>query len=162
MRSTQEKPKVYIETSVISYYCSKYSPLIHVASKQQLTQEWWSSVLDKVSPYISDYVFKEIKRGDKTQVDLRINAVKSFQNLEEMKVIEDIATKYLVETQIPEKARMDAFHLACACYYEMDYLLTWNCKHIASGIVIKKISTINKPLNLKTPIILTPEELMEV
>ena len=63
---------------------------------------------------------------------------------------------------IPERARIDAFHLAIAAAYEMDYLLSWNCRHIASALVQRTIQKINDELEIPTPVMCTPEPLMEV
>lgn len=76
--------------------------------------------------------------------------------------ITELAFKYFEATKIPEKARTDAYHLAFPAWYKVDYLLTWNCKHLANGVTRKVIETLNKQLNFHTPIICTPEELMEV
>ena len=76
--------------------------------------------------------------------------------------IADLANRYFKAIHIPEKARADAYHLAMATWHGMDYLVSWNCTHIASGRVRNIIEHVNAMSNLATPIICTPEELMEV
>jgi hypothetical protein len=76
--------------------------------------------------------------------------------------IEKMADIYFDKLKIPDKAQLDAAHLAVACYYKMDYLISWNCKHIVSARIRKELETINNGLQIFTPIICTPEELMEV
>ena len=78
------------------------------------------------------------------------------------KQIEELASAYFVVINMPDKARIDASHLAVAAWHKMDYLLSWNCKHIASGRVQKLIGEVNARLNVHTPVVCTPEELMEV
>lgn len=73
----------------------------------------------------------------------------------------DLGSKYFSALPIPEKARTDAYHLATAVYHGMDYLVTWNCTHIAAGRVIAVVDQINADLGYATPVICTPEELME-
>ena len=76
--------------------------------------------------------------------------------------VEELAQRYFAKMSIPEKARIDTFHMAMAVAYEMDYLLSWNCRHIASAQVQRTIQKINDGLEIKTPILCTPEMLMEV
>lgn len=82
--------------------------------------------------------------------------------LEVNREIQTIAERYFDALDIPEKARLDASHLAVAVWHEVDYLLSWNCKHIVSGRVKKMLEKINSDLNIHTPVLCTPEELMEV
>jgi hypothetical protein len=76
--------------------------------------------------------------------------------------LEELAQKYFAAMQMPEKSRIDAFHLAIAAWYRLDYVLSWNCKHIASGRVQKMMRALNAQLGRHTPVMCTPEELMEV
>jgi hypothetical protein len=76
--------------------------------------------------------------------------------------IEELARRYFAAINIPEKARIDAFHLAMAAWHKMDYLLSWNCKHIASGRVQKILQELNAHLRVHTLVLCMPEELMEV
>ncbi len=92
----------------------------------------------------------------------RLDEITDFAVLEVNEQIEDLAQKYFAALQIPEKLKIDAFHLAVAAWHKMDYVLSWNCKHIASGRVQKMLQEINTQLGVHTPIVCTPEELMEV
>ncbi len=76
--------------------------------------------------------------------------------------VEKIAQIYMEKLGIPKKALRDAAHLAVASVHNIDYLVTWNCVHLANGEIIKKLLKINEKLSIKTPVICTPEELMEV
>lgn len=76
--------------------------------------------------------------------------------------IRELAATYFAAINIPEKAKVDAFHLAVAVWHGMDYLLSWNCTHIASGRVRRILAEVNERLGIRTPVICTPEELMEV
>ena len=75
--------------------------------------------------------------------------------------IEILAKQYLNKLGLPRGARLDLVHLASAVVYEIDYLLTWNCAHLANGLVIKRLQKVNITLGRPTPIIATPEELLE-
>src|SRR5882724_5776142 len=86
---------------------------------------------------------------------------KQLQTSRFCKEIEALAQQYFAALDIPEKAKIDAFHLAVAAWHRMDYVLSWNCKHIASGRVQKMLQNTNARLGVYTPIVCTPEELME-
>ena len=156
------KPKVYIESTIPSYYIAKPSRDLIVAAHQQLTKTWWDIILPKIDPFISPFVLEEIARGDKNAAKLRLKAVGSFPVLDVTPEAEDLAEFYFKKTGIPEKARTDSYHLALATCHQMDFIVTWNCTHIASGPVKKIIEKINLQKELWNPMICTPEELMEV
>ena len=94
-------------------------------------------------------------------VTRRIKAVESFQSLALNKEVDALAKVYLKVVQPPEHAITDAYHLAIAAFYGIDYLISWNCTHIANGHIIKQLQKINVSSNIQTPVICTPEELME-
>ena len=76
--------------------------------------------------------------------------------------VKNLAENYAAAINLPERVTLDAFHLAIAAWYRVDYVLSWNCKHIASGRVQKLLQSVNSALAVHTPILCTPEELMEV
>jgi hypothetical protein len=156
------KPSVYIETTIVSYLTAKPSRDLVIAAHQQITTEWWIDVRPQVNCYVSAFVIDEASRGDKVYAQKRLDEVADFTVLEVNEEIEGLAQQYFAALQIPEKAKIDAFHLAVAAWHKMDYLLSWNCKHIASGRVQKMMQKINARLSVHTPVVCTPEELMEV
>ncbi|MBI1748177.1 MAG: type II toxin-antitoxin system VapC family toxin [Acidobacteria bacterium] len=156
------EPSVYIETSVISYLPAKPSRDLIVASHQQITVDWWDQVRPNLKCFVSDFVIQEAERGNATYAQKRLEAIKDFPVLELSGEIKDLAQKYFAAILIPERAKVDAFHLAVAAWHRMDYLLSWNCTHIASGRVRRIVRDINDGLGVHTPTICTPEELMEV
>lgn len=155
-------PTVYIESTVISYVTAKPSRDLIVAAHQQITTEWWASVRPKVDCFISPFVIQEISAGDEEAAKKRLETVGDLPVLEVNKEIQQLAQRYFDALEIAEKAKLDASHLAVAVWHEVDYLLSWNCKHIVSGRVKKMLEKINTDLNMKTPVFCTPEELMEV
>ena len=156
------KPSVYIETTIISYLTAKPSRDLIIAAHQQITNEWWADVRPLVDCYISPFLIDEASRGDAVYAQKRLDEITDFAMLEVNEQIENLAQKYFAALQIPEKAKIDAFHLAVAAWHKMDYVLSWNCKHIASGRVQKTLREVNIRLGVHTPIVCTPEELMEV
>lgn len=156
------KPTVYIEPTVIGYYTASRTRDLIVAAHQEITWEWWQSVLPRLDPYVSQIVFDEISRGDAEAAERRLAVVREFKVLEMTADIASLANRYFNALNIPEKARNDSFHLALAAHHGMDYLVSWNCTHISSGRVRNVVSAINERMKYATPIICTPEELMEL
>lgn len=156
------KPTVYIETTVVSYLTSRPTRDLLVAAHRQVTREWWDSALPKVDAYVSAVVLDEISRGNPTAAERRMSAVSAFPLLEVVPEVDKLAGLYFATIEIPDAARADSYHLALACHHGMDFLVTWNCKHLASGRVKLLLERANATLGLRTPFICTPEELMEV
>jgi len=156
------KSIVYIETSIVSYLTAKQSRDVIAVAHQQLTLEWWEKVCPQVECVISAFVTQEASRGDPKAAQKRLEVLSQLRVLELNDEISTLASKYFTALQIPESSKIDASHLAVAVWHKTDYMLTWNCRHIANGRVRKMIEDINLELGLKTPVICTPEELMEV
>jgi hypothetical protein len=153
---------VYIETTIISYLTAKPSRDLVVAAHQQITSEWWANVRPEVECFVSPFVIDEASRGDDEYARKRLEAIADFSVLQVNQEVEALAREYFAALNIPEKAKIDAFHLAVSAWHGMDYVLSWNCKHIASGRVQKMLQDTNARLGVYTPIVCTPEELMEV
>jgi hypothetical protein len=133
-----------------------------VAGHQQITLDWWDSIRPQVDCFISPFVIDEASKGDQQAAQRRITVIAGFAILEVNEEIRELAERYFAAINISDKAKIDAFHLAVAVWHKMDYLMSWNCKHIASARVRKILTKINEGLGIPTPVICTPEELMEV
>jgi predicted nucleic acid-binding protein len=155
-------PSVYIETTVIGYRTALPSRDLIVAAHHELTREWWERALPKLEPFVSPFVIDEVSRGDPGAAKERLEAIASFSVLGVPVEVEELAQQYFTAIDIPERARIDSLHLAIAAWHGMDYLVSWNCTHIASARVRRIMGAINDGLDIRTPIICTPEELMEV
>ena len=153
-------PTVYLETTVISYLASRPSRDVVIAGHQKATREWWDVSSNRFDLYVSEAVLLEIERGDSKAVARR----KSFvENLSVLRLNSDVTQlgKELGESLgLRGKAKADIAHLAFAVAYEMDFLATWNLKHIASGSTIRRLQEINEENGRLTPVILTPESLI--
>jgi predicted nucleic acid-binding protein len=156
------KPTVYIETTVISYLTAKPSRDLLIAAHQQVTHEWWEKALSHLEVFVSSIVLEEILKGDEQAAKLRFERVSSFPLLEVLPEVRDLAESYFSAIEIPEKARGDSYHLALATWHGMDFMVSWNCTHIVSGRVKRIVEEINATYGIRTPIVCTPEELMEV
>jgi len=156
------KPSVYIETSVVSYLTGRISNNLIVAARQQITQEWWENSLRYFNPFVSPLSLEEASRGDPNAARLRLEKIANLPVLKLNPEIEKLSDFYFSALTIPEKARADTVHLAIASWYEIDFLVTWNCSHLANGFIIRQLKNLNADRGLISPEICTPEELMEV
>ena len=153
------KPKVYLETTIISYLAAKPSRDIVIAAHQELTNEWWENRRRRFELFVSQLVIQEARAGDKDAAQRRLGILDSISLLELNEKVISLA-RILMDEVIPPKAVEDALHIAVAVIHGMDYLLTWNCKHIANAEKEHAIAAVCRSNNFEPPIICTPEELM--
>jgi hypothetical protein len=154
------KPKVYIETSIISYLTARLNRDLVIAGHQQITQDWWEFRRKNFGLYISQLVVNEAGRGDREAAEKRLSVLRDIPLLQFNDTVTGFAQKIVSGKIIPEKAAEDAVHIAVATVHKMDYLVTWNCSHIANAELRRKISEFSTECGYEIPIICTPEELM--
>lgn len=154
------KQTIYLETTVPSYYVSRSSRDVVVLAHQEITRVWWESRLPLFDVYVSPVVLQEAAQGDSDQAHKRLEVLSAFAVLDATNEVEQLATTYMEQIGLPSKAIRDAAHLAFACHAGVDYLVTWNCAHIANAEFRRRLWGINARIEVQTPIICTPEELM--
>lgn len=153
------KRRVYLETSVISYLTARPSKTIIGAAHQQITAAWW----EKRFAYdllVSEAVLRECAAGDPQAAQKRLEIAKSFPLLLITEEVFQITDALIERGIIPAKAAEDGLHIAIATVHKVDYLLTWNCKHIANPEIQRNISSYLNEIDLFLPFICTPEELL--
>ena len=153
------KAKVYIETTIPSYLCTRRSRDLIMAANQQMTEEWWDD-RNQFDLYISALVIQEAGAGDPLAAQKRIEQLKDIPELGITDDVESFAGILIQKVPLPEKAKIDALHIAAATLNGMDYLLTWNCAHIANAVLRPKVEAICRELGYEPPTICTPQELM--
>lgn len=151
---------VYIETSVVGYLTARPSNNLILMANLGVTQEWWDRRREQFTLYISQVVLDEIARGDAEMANRRIEILRNFPLLEVNEDVQSLAAQFLTKSNLPAKAYDDALHIAVATFYGIDYLLTWNCKHIANAQIQKKLAQISIEAGYELPTICTPNELM--
>ena len=156
------KPTVYIETSIISYFSSRPSNDVLVLAKQRLTQRWWEKVLPKCDPFVSQIVLNEIGRGDSQASRKRLALSSEFRILGVDYEVIRLAEQVSQFLNLPEKALADAFHISIPTVHQIDYLVTWNCTHIANAFQSRNLEAFIVARGYRVPCICTPEEMMEV
>jgi hypothetical protein len=153
------KPKVYIETTIVSYLTARPSRDLVIAAHQQLTQEWWDQRRESFDLYVSQLVIQESGAGDAFMVRKRLEVLETILMLDLRPEAVALARALVEKGPIPEKAAVDALHIAVATVHGMDYLLTWNCKHIANAEMQTAVAAICRAAGSEPPVICTPEEL---
>jgi predicted nucleic acid-binding protein len=154
------KPKLYLETSTISYLIARPSRDLVVAANQQVTHDWWETPRSQFQLYTSQVVIDEVSEGEPDAITQRLNKLKDIPLLELKTEALELAKIFIQQQALPVKASQDALHIAVATIYGLDYLLTWNCKHIANATLVKKIAWLAMEQGYELPTICTPYELM--
>ncbi len=149
---------LYIETSIISYLVARPSNNLISAARQKITFDWWDKEKEKYKIYISELVIAECSRGDRDAVKMRLKSIKNIPVLEINDKCIQLAELFFNKASLPEKARDDALHVAIATHYKMDFLLTWNFRHLANAHFIRKLQEISFTEGLVIPTICTPQE----
>lgn len=151
---------VYIETSILGYLTARSTKNLILAGNIEMTRDWWELRRSAFALYISQVVLDEATRGDGEIAAQRLEAVRGFPLLEVTEAVQNLAIQFMTRSNLPPKASDDAIHIALATVNSLDYLLTWNCKHIANAQVQKKLLKICSDVGYTLPIICTPYELM--
>jgi len=150
---------VYIESSVLSYLASRASRDIVVAARQQITRDWWTQSMPAYGCYVSQVVLDEIAVGDPAMAARRLEAAQPLGILAVDAACVELAEGFLSRRLIPPGEVRDALHIAVAVVWKIDYLLTWNCKHIANAHAVPGLRKFTEGLGYEFPYICTPEEL---
>lgn len=156
------KPRLYLETTIPSYLVARPSRDLILAGQQEATREWWDEKRADFTMFISGVVVREIRKGEAEMAALRMSKVSGLPVLEPTDASEELATRLLASGIVPVKAADDATHIALAAAHGMDFLLTWNCKHINNRFTFRGIEKECVACGLICPVIATPTELMNL
>ncbi len=153
------KPKVYVETTIISYLAGRQSRDLITAARQQLTIEWWQNRRDRYDLYLSPAVLNEIASGDPAAAARRLGFLAGLTPLNASPEVVRLAEAFVAAGALPKNATLDAYHIAYATVHYMDFLVTWNITHIANAALRAKIEQACRSEGLTLPVICTSEEL---
>jgi len=154
------KYKLYLETTIPSYLTSWPSRDLIIAGHQQITKEWWKRRKGAFDMYVSQLVVDEAKAGNDEAARARLKVITGLRLLDITEEVERLAIRILSSGVIPMKAATDAAHIAIASVHGMEYLMTWNCVHLANAIITKQVARICEQEGFECPVICTPEELL--
>ncbi len=154
------KPKVYIETTILSYLAAPSSRQPVTAGRQVITRRWWETERQKYTLVISEAVEAECERGDPSLVRRRQELLREVSLFPVDQRILEVAKRLVVPGAIPENAGPDAVHIAAASVAECEFLLTWNFRHIANVRIRREVERILAKHGYTKTTICTPEELV--
>lgn len=152
------KHSVYLDTTIISYLVDERESIKNFID---VTNQWWKTQRKFFHVYLSVETLAELREGDYPQKEKATRLAESIEVLPRVKDVEEVAEIYIKNSLMPKYLRGDAVHLAYASVYKMDFLLTWNCKHLANANKKIHIRKINTKLGLFVPEIITPLELFK-
>jgi predicted nucleic acid-binding protein len=155
------RQKVYIETSVISYLTSRPSRDLIVAGHQQVTQDWWERRSEDFHLVASELVLHEAGAGNEDAAGARLKLLDDLELLAVSEKALELAAALVEPGPLPKNAAEDALHIAISVTNGVDYLLTWNCKHLANAVMRSSIESVCREKGYEPAIICTPEELLE-
>ena len=158
----EQKLKVYLETSFVSYLTGGETDNARIASEQAYSRQWWSQERPKCDVFASVYTSAESEKGNSWMVDRRKRILEDVLQLDfdEDKVI-DLAQKLLDGHALPTGEGTDALHIAVAAVTGMDVVLSWNCKHIANPHTLPKTRAIITKAGFPCPQVMTPKTFLE-
>jgi predicted nucleic acid-binding protein len=150
---------VYIETSIVSYLTARPSRDLLVAAHQQITVTWWDQERAHYDLFTSQVVLAEARAGDPEAAQRRLAVLERLSLLDVTDAAITLAAALVSGQVLPAQAAQDALHIAVACVHGMEYLLTWNCAHLANARLRSRIEQVCRDAGYVPPIICTPEEL---
>lgn len=149
---------VYVETTIPSFYFSSRRSAQAVAWRNQ-TRAWWKAQSNGFSLVTSIVVIQELNKAPGRMAAPRLRLIRDLPLLELDAEVERIAAYYTQHRLMPSTAELDAVHVALASYHGADFLLTWNCRHLANANKSRHLSVLNRRLGLPVPMLLTPYNL---
>jgi hypothetical protein len=152
---------VYIETTIPSQYFSRRTDA-KSAAMQEWTHQWWNGRRSSYQLVSSPTVLRELAAGEHPDRDAKLGLLKEVRIFPEVSEIENIVDLYITNKLMPADGAGDAAHLAYASFFGCDYLLTWNCRHIANHNKEAHMRVINGRAGLTSPTLLTPHELLNM
>ena len=154
-------PTVYVETSIVSYLTSRPSRDLIIAAHQAVTGEWWRTAPERFVLVASELVFAEAAAGDANAARARLTALEAVSRLDATEEAAALTRRLMELGAFPRKAAVDAAHVGIATTNRVDFLLTWNFRHMANAAVRSRIERACRKAGYEPPVICTPNELME-
>ncbi len=152
---------VYIETSIISYLRSRPSAHVVTVARQVLTRRWWDHERGNYQLLTSQYVLDEVARGNEELAAERLAELSGIPLLDLPAEIPELADRLLGSAVLPANARLDALHISASAFHCLNYLLTWNCSHIANARLLPRLRAALQNLGYTLPAVCTPEEMLD-
>ena len=152
--------RIYLETSVVSYLTARPSLHIITAAHQLVTTRWWETRRFEFEIWTSELVLEEAGRGDREAAAQRLAVLAELPLLQITSDASKLASAIVQDHLLPDRAFADALHIATASVHSMEYLLTWNCSHIANAELLPRVTGLVEERGFRMPFVCTPEELL--
>ncbi len=153
------KRTVYLETSVIGYATARKLTGVLAAARQTITQGWFAPDAASFDLFVSQAVIREVAAGDPIAAKERAVFLQGHAVLATTDPAKALARDLIATGAVPREEIEDALHIAIAAVHAMDYLLTWNCRHIANATMRGLIERVCREAGYEPAVICTPEEL---
>jgi hypothetical protein len=154
-------PRVYLETTIPSYLTAWLSRDLVMAAHQQTTREWWETRRQDFELFVSQFVLDEVGLGDPDAARQRLEILVDIPLLDVREDVFTLADELMKRVPLPPRAAADSLHIAIATVHGLNYLLTWNCTHIANAALRSTIELVCRESGYEPPVICTPEELLK-
>ena len=155
------KPRVYVETSIVSYLTARPARDIVIAGRQQSTRDWWATASRRFELVISELVREEAGVGDPDAANARLAALAPLARLAASMEARELAQRLVDAGAVPRRAAQDAAHVAIAAVHGVEFVATWNFRHIANATARRQIESVCRDSGIDPPVLCTPEELTE-
>ena len=152
--------RVYLETSVVSYLTARPSLHLITAAHQLVTTRWWEARRSEFELWTSELVLEEAGRGDRDAAAQRLALLEDIPRVQITPEASALAFAIVQAHVLPDSAFADALHIAAASVHSLEYLLTWNCSHIANAELLPRVTVLVEKAGFKMPFVCTPEELL--
>lgn len=151
---------VYVETTIVGNVAGRLLKDPSVATQQQLTRDWWALAPHRLEVVVSQLVLDECGGGDPSAAQERLVVIENLRLLAITQECRDLATDLMKSKAVPESEPRDALHISIASVHRVEYLVTWNFKHIANASLRSRIESVIRVAGFEPPVICTPQELV--
>lgn len=155
-----KKKRLYLETTIVGHLAARPSRDLIVVARQEITWEWWERRRHQFDLFVSELVVQEASGGDPDSAQQRLKILRGIPLLNMKESVIELAEALVQEGPFPEKAADDAVHLSVATVFGMDFLLTWNCRHLANAEFTERVGDLLRLRGYQPPVVCTPEVLM--
>lgn len=151
--------RIYIESTIPSYLVARPARDLLQAARQQTSKDWWDLKRHQHELFTSEIVLAEISEGEAAMAQQRLEVMDGIKTLRVTEDTEALTRRILESGLLPLAADRDAAHIALATIYEMDILLSWNCRHIANASIQARLRRLAGQMGLTLPVLCTPDEM---
>ena len=152
---------VYIETSIVSYLRENPAAAAETVQRQGITRRWWEDYRVRYDLVTAQYVIEEAAAGQGDLATERLQHLAGLPLLPLGDDVDELAAEIVSRAILPADAIVDALHIACAAVNRVDFLLTWNCKHIANPLILPRVFRTLDDFGIPFPVICTPQDMLD-